>query len=179
MMTNIERWLSLHGINNYSISQTDRVVDVSGSVRLARIDTGLAPVQFGHVTGTFDCSYSGITSLHGSPRSVGGDFVCHSTKITSLEGAPQFIGCSFSCGDSNITSFHDVHKQIKHIGGSFYCSHDVTHLLGLLLIDGITGFHIDRDGPIDKIFNKYVGTGDILSAQDELIDAGFIEQARL
>jgi hypothetical protein len=49
----------------------------------------------------------------------------------------------------------------------------------VLLIDGITGFNIDSDGPIDKILNKYKGTGDILSAQDELIDAGFIEQARL
>jgi hypothetical protein len=51
--------------------------------------------------------------------------------------------------------------------------------LGLLLIDGICKFDIDTRGPIDAIFNKYVGTGDILSAQDELIDAGFIEQARL
>jgi hypothetical protein len=46
------------------------------------------------------------------------------------------------------------------------------------LIDGITSFNID-DGSIDAIFNKYRGTGDIISAQDELIDAGFIEQARL
>jgi hypothetical protein len=46
------------------------------------------------------------------------------------------------------------------------------------LIKGIT--HIDIDeGPIDAIMNKYVGTGDILSAQDELIDAGLFDQARL
>jgi hypothetical protein len=45
------------------------------------------------------------------------------------------------------------------------------------LIPGITKFFIYS--PIDSIFNKYVGTGDILSAQDELIDAGFIDQARL
>jgi hypothetical protein len=36
-----------------------------------------------------------------------------------------------------------------------------------------------RSELLTHIFNKYVGTGDILSAQDEMIDAGLIDQARL
>jgi hypothetical protein len=58
-----------------------------------------------------------------------------------------------------------------------WCDEKVTHILGLLLIEGIT--HITISGPIDRIMNKYLGTGDILSAQDELIDAGLTDQARL
>jgi hypothetical protein len=66
------------------------------------------------------------------------------------------------------------------INGMVICSNaNVTHILGLGLIKGIVRYQIDNDGPIDAIFNKYVGTGDILSIQDELIDAGFIDQARL
>jgi hypothetical protein len=53
-----------------------------------------------------------------------------------------------------------------------------THLLGFLLVKEITKFDTGN-GAVDDIFNKYVGTGDILSAQDELIDAGYTDQARL
>jgi hypothetical protein len=89
-------------------------------------------------------------------------------------------------------SLSGVDKIIKHVEDQFICGpvplsdkriaqKNVTHLLGLLLVNGITRFRVDYNfpGPIDEILNKYVGTGDILSAQDELIDAGFIDQARL
>jgi hypothetical protein len=144
-------------------------------------DTKITSLEYApqSVGGQFSCIGTKIPSLKGAPHSVGKGFYCHSTKITSLEYAPQSVGKGFYCHNTRIISLHDIHKQIKHISGGFYCRGAKTHLLGLLLIDGITGFDIDRKGPIDKIFNKYAGTGDILSAQDELIDAGFIEQARL
>jgi hypothetical protein len=195
----IKKWLDRFHIENYTI-RPDGVVDVDGDgVRLGQFTGDILPIQFGKVSGDFDCSHTNLTSLRGSPQFVGGNFNCASTNITSLigspqsvggwfycvrtnvislEGAPQSIGGTFNCCDTNIASFHNAHKQIKHIGGKFY-SNKGTHLLGLLVIDGIPSFDIDDMGPIDKIFNKYAGTGDIISAQDELIDAGFIEQARL
>jgi hypothetical protein len=72
-----------------------------------------------------------------------------------------------------------IDKMLPHINGSITCEVPVTHALGLLLIKGVTHINIDNNGPIDRIMNKYLGTGDILSAQDELIDAGFIDHARL
>jgi hypothetical protein len=173
----IRAWLDSLDIKNYTIHENG-VVDVDGTVPMGRFRGGTFPVQFGVVKEHFGCGTS-LTSLRGSPQSVGGGFSCNDAKITSLMGAPKWVGGLFNCYATEITSLHNVHKQIYHIGGWFYCDDHVTHLLGLLLIDGITGFDIDSDGPIDKIFNKYVGTGDIISAQDELIDAGFIEQARL
>jgi hypothetical protein len=89
-----------------------------------------------------------------------------------------------------------IDKLIRHVSGSFNCSSffnsgnptfnntKVTHVLGILLIEGVTHIRVDSNrgapkGHIDKIMNKYLGTGDIISCQDELIDAGFILQARL
>ena len=183
----IKHWLDKHGIEHYTI-RPDSIVDVTGHVNIRDLNEPSFPFQFGKVTGTFDCNYGNITSLIGAPESVGvgcagiytgGGFSCHSTMVSSLQGAPQYVNGSFSCYGTNIISLTGVDKIIKQINGRFLCSADVTHLLGLLLIKGITSFNIDAHGPIDKIFNKYVGTGDILSAQDELIDAGFIDQARL
>jgi hypothetical protein len=197
----IKTWLDSVEIKNYTIGP-DGIVDVRGdvSIYVYQFKGTTLPIQFGHVSGLFNCNNSTLVSLQGAPRSVGSYFNCYGSNITSLKGAPQSIigsfscvntdtssleGCpqsvggSFYCTDTKITSLHDIHKQIKHIGGSFHCDSNITHLLGILLIDGITEIDVDDGGSLDKIFNKYVGTGDILSAQDELIDAGFIEQARL
>ena len=196
----IKTWLDSMYITHYTI-RPGGVVDVVGTdIHIRKFDGTTLPIQFGLCSGSFDCSYSQLTSLKGAPPSVGGDFICantnltslrgslqfvggnfncYSTNITSLEGAPQSVGGSFECyASKNLRSFHDIHKQIKHIGGHFFGGHTSTHLLGLLLIDGITEIDIDG-GPVDKILNKYVGTGDIISAQDEMIDAGLIDQARL
>jgi hypothetical protein len=174
----IEEFLRWNSVEN-NTTRFDGIVDVDGGVDLRDFNGSAIPVQFGNVTGNFECPRLSLTSLKGCPQLVEGNFVCYSSSITSLEYAPQFVGGYFNCYLTKITSFHDIHKQINHISNEFYCGGDVTHLLGLLLINGINRFVIDDGGPIDKIFNKYVGTSDILSAQDELIDAGFIDQARL
>jgi len=177
----IKKWLDKHNIQNYTI-RPDGVVDVDGDAILTRRAMSsifTLPVQFGIVDGNFDCSESQLTSLKGCPYHVGRGFNCYGTKITSLEYAPQYIGSRFVCFETRITSLTGIDKIVKHIGGTVWYNEKSTHILGLLLIKGITRIDIDNGGPIDEIMNKYVGTGDILSAQDELIDAGFTDQARL
>jgi hypothetical protein len=157
----IEKWLDQYGIKNYTI-RPDGVVDVNEGIYLGGFSISILPIQFGRVVGRFDCAHSQLSSFKGFPETIDGDFFCHDTQIKSFSGVDKVIG---------------------QINGLFTCDDDATYLLGLLLIKGITTFYIDADatdkGPIHSIFNKYVGTGDILSAQDELIDAGFIDQARL
>jgi hypothetical protein len=152
----IKKWLDKHKIKNYTI-RPDGVVDVNGTVDLANFERATIPIQFGRVEG---------------------DFSCVNAELASLNGMPSHIGKSFRCFNVQIKSFSGVDKIIKYVGGAFLCD-ETTHLLGLLLIKGIKKFNIGGDSYLDNIFDKYVGTGDILSAQDELIDAGFIDQARL
>ena len=98
-------------------------------------------INFGKITGGFDCSYLGIKSLKGSPQKVGGtfwcnnnqltslkgapqevgwDFYCDSNQLTSLEGAPQRVGENFSCSDNQFTSLEGAPKTV---GGYFDCGH--------------------------------------------------------
>jgi hypothetical protein len=162
----IKKWLDQYEIRNYIINPNG-VVDVNDNV-MFHYDNGkfdpksivTIPIKFGIVTGSF--SY-------------------YRTSVSSIKSAPSIIGGSFHCNNSNITSLSGVDKIVKQIRGRFIGDENQTHLLGLLLIPGITTFRINDTsiGLIDKIMNKYLGTGDILSAQDELIDAGLIDQARL
>jgi hypothetical protein len=151
----IKKWLDQQEIKNYTI-RPDGIVDVEGNVNLRGRNLTTLPVQFGKVTGYFNCKHTTLTSWYGVPQYIGNDFMIWDTHIISLSG---------------------VDKIIKHIDGRFVCNEASTHILGLLLIKGIT--NIDINPSVDKIMNKYIGTGDILSAQDELIDAGFTDQARL
>ena len=151
----IKEWLDRNNVTNYVI-RPDGIVDVYSSVLLCDCEDTELPIQFGKVSGRFNCSRS---------------------YLTSLKGIPYFVELGFDCSGTELESLHGIDKRVKHIGGPFQCDAHVTHLLGLLLVDGIESFHIPNM-PVHYILQKYRGTGDVLAAQDELIDGGYIEQAR-
>jgi hypothetical protein len=136
-----------------------------------------APKEVG---GNFFCSFNQLTSLKDAPSKVGGSFSCLYNQLTSLEGAPEEINGAFNCHDNKLTSLKDIHKQIKKIDGIFFANTNPikSHILGLLLIKGITKVKLDNK-EVEDIINKYLGIGDIFSAQEELIDAGLEEYAKL
>ena len=47
------------------------------------------------VTGDFSCSKNDLTSLEGSPHTVGGDYDCDKNPLKSLKGIPKYIGGKF------------------------------------------------------------------------------------
>jgi hypothetical protein len=63
-------------------------------------------------------------------------------------------------------------------GGTFMCDAEVTHVLGLLLIDGLRRIRCNQG--IDPIINRHLaGDRDIHACQEELIEAGYGAQAKL
>ena len=124
-----------------------------------------------------------ILSVMGKqPEHIDGHFSCSDKKITSLEGAPSSIGDSFYAYNNNLTSLHNIHKQIKHIGGfaNFRYNNPITsHVLGLLLIDGLTDVFLENK-KVQNILNKHLkGDRDVFACQEELIEAGFEDFAQL
>ena len=75
-------------------------------------------INFGKVTGNFDCSDLGLKSLKGVPQEVGRNFNCSWNKLTSLEGAPQEVGGSFNCSGNQLTSLKGAPQKV---GGGFWC----------------------------------------------------------
>ena len=76
-------------------------------------------LDFGKVTGTFDCSSLALVSLKGAPQEVGEYFNCSDNQLTSLKGAPQTVGGSFYCSDNQLISLEGAPQTV---GGWFDCS---------------------------------------------------------
>jgi len=135
-----------------------------------------------HVGGHFACVNNRLTSLEGAPSYVHRGFSCINNQLTSLKGAPSYVGGDFYCTNNRLTSLKDVHRQITEIRGVFACRQNPikSHVLGLLLIKGITEIRLDRMH-VEEIVNKHLGKGraGMLQAQEELIEAGLEEYAQL
>ena len=85
-------------------------------------------IQFGDVTRSFDCECNHLTSLEGSPRSVGGTFRCNHNSITSLEGSPQTVGGDFLCHGNSLSSIKGAPRKV---GEDFWCNdNDIVTLEG-------------------------------------------------
>lgn len=69
-----------------------------------------------NINGQFNCSYTNITTLKGSPKTVNEYFGCSFNKLTSLEGAPMKINGDFACYNNNITSL----KGLGDVEGLIY-----------------------------------------------------------
>ena len=75
-------------------------------------------INFGKVTGNFDCSIIGLKSLKGAPTEVGGYFSCYNNQLTSLKGAPHKVDGNFYCHNNQLTSLEGAPQEV---GGDFYC----------------------------------------------------------
>lgn len=177
-------------------------VDVQGDVKLIT-DCDQMSVQFGKVSGDFDCADSGLTTLAGSPHQVLGRFSCEYNRLTSLAHAPHHVDGVFSASYNHIT--HLTHMP-AHVGASFWiyenplqslngldkpdqihgelwCTYsDQLPLLRTVLVRSIHLSDGDQHTPIivDKIIKKYVGKGKahMLNLALELKQAGFEGNAK-
>lgn len=109
----IEQWLTLHGVRDFTILP-DGTVNSGSDVILTSLSEFIY-VKFGEVTGKFYCGWSPIQSLIGSPKKVNGNFSCPGTKITSLEGSPRWIGAHFVCASNK--HLKTLKGGPKHVGG--------------------------------------------------------------
>ena len=77
-------------------------------------------INFGKITGYFNCSNLDLISLKGAPQEVRGDFYCSGCEyLTSLEGAPKKVSRCFTCSGCNVLT--SLKGAPKEVGGAFYC----------------------------------------------------------
>ena len=116
----IEATLHKHFLVTGPITHIDPetgLIDVDGSVFLRRKMSKL-PVQFGHVTGSFACDDSKLTTLLGAPHSVRGTFSCTGNLLTSLNHAPEYVGRDFKCAHNKLTNLIGAPNEV---GADFTC----------------------------------------------------------
>ena len=122
----IEKICKNLGIEDFQI--VDGLVNVLGNVNISAKKLKKIPVKFGRVEGYFWCHNNQLTSLEGSPQSVGRDFDCYNNQLTHLEGGPRSVGGYFSCSNNQLTHLEGAPRSV---GGYFSCSRNqLTHLEG-------------------------------------------------
>ena len=122
-------WLDEYSGGPWRLNPSTGLIDVDGYFDC--ISQGLKDfkgVRFGHVKGNFNCYYNQLTSLEGTPQTVGRSFNCGSNQLTSLVDAPKTVGGGFDCAINQLTSLDGAPKTVK---GNFYCdSNQLTSLDG-------------------------------------------------
>jgi len=66
------------------------------------------------VTGTFDCSRIGLTTLKGCPKIIGKNFFCTQNEITNLIGGPKEVGNEYNVNSNKkLTSLEGAPEELK------------------------------------------------------------------
>lgn len=127
------------------------------------------------------CGDNKLTSLKGAPRQVHGTFYCSSNQLTSFEGGPEFVNGHVNADYNEFTSLHNIHKHLKEVNGYLDLEYNdvASHVLGLLLIKGLTEVKLDNRR-VAQIINKHLKAGrDVVACQEELMAADLDEYAQL
>jgi hypothetical protein len=132
-------------IRNYTINE-DGSIDVDDDVDLDGFNLTEIPIQFGKVTGSFNCSNNKLTSLEGCPTEVGDNFMCYNNKLNSLKGGPKIIHNSYSCSNNKIWTF----KGVEYIKYDFYCGGNP-----IMSVYNLFGGIFDQVKAIETINLKY------------------------
>lgn len=154
----IKALLDKYGVENYTLVDTKDgiVVDVIGHVDLSNRELVDIPVQFGNVSGYFNCRGNALTSLRGVPHSVGESFICSNNKITSLEFAPQTVGDHFDCRRNELQYLIGAPPWVQK---SFYCSNNLLISLAGAPIKVYGSFNCSDNKLIDLIgAPEFIGT---------------------
>lgn len=94
----VAKWLDKSTLGKWTLDEATGLVDIEGDFTCPRGNKlGFRGVKFGVVSGNFIVVDIGLTTLTGSPLTVGENFDCQINNLSSLQGAPQNIGGRFSC----------------------------------------------------------------------------------
>ena len=118
-----EAFLDRYTRGTWLVNPATGLVDVQGSFDCSsgfsrRRLKSLSGIQFGTVTGNFNCVNNELTTLEGAPQTVTGDFWCSTNQLTTLEGAPQAVGGGFHCYSNHLTSLVGAPQAVE---GWFRC----------------------------------------------------------
>ena len=176
------------------------VVSTTGDVQFTGGQKKL-PVQFGEVGGTFQAQMRKLTTLMGSPHTVGQRFICWSNPITTLQGGPTKVGAevyardcklinligapectTLMVQDNPLQSLEGMPANLKVFGFTFDPHLPMLKSLQAKKISMYAKEGLDNQQALTcyKILDKYAGDGKpgALKAAGELIKAGLKENAR-
>lgn len=108
----VYNWLFQYNINDFYVKK-DLTVDVLGSVDISSQSLIEIPIQFGEVSGNFNCDNNLLTSFQGMPTEIGLALYASNNLISSFEGFPKYIGTSARLLSNEITHLIKLDTKIE------------------------------------------------------------------
>lgn len=152
----VRTMLSMLGLssNEFKIDGETLEVTILTNLRLRQKNLGEVPVKIVEVKGYADYAVN---------------------KIQSLECLPKRVGLSLTLHNNNFPNYHGIHKQVQSVGKEIIVDRK-PNMLGLCAIKDLKMITVLDESVLSSILTKNIG--DPLQAQEDLIEAGFKEEAR-
>jgi len=175
----------LYTVSSFKVKSVANLI-----LRLKQGMTAELQWNFALALGNFNVEDCDLISFKNFPDTVRGDVKCYNNKITSFEGVPREIDGVLDLIRNPIASFSGIYKHINKVGRIMIPVNCQSSTLGLLKIKDlgmVSSDASDKNHPdydklskmISIINNHNKGNRDILACQEELIEAGLKEYARL
>ena len=175
--------LSYFKIRPDCIVINNNIVDIINSFDLRytkTLDLGNLPFQFGEIDGNFIVENTGLTTMIGSPHTVGGMASYVKNKLTSLVGCPTKIINNLYLSMNPLETVKDLPLSITLLSLDYSPKLPLLPLVGKQVQFFYRGSHMN-DTNINDIFTKYINRTDrkaaILECQAELIEADYMDNA--
>lgn len=159
----------------------DFSIDVDGDVNIGKSITIKKArrllVTFGKVTGNFNCNYSMLGSLIGSPRKCQ-DFSCSGNKLLNLKGAPIEVN-NFSCTNNKGLILQGIPKQIN--GNCEIINCDLASLKGMedTTVEGKADFSCNNIKGLDGMGNikgkAIFADNNIAHVDEKILESGKVD----
>jgi len=116
-----EEFLNEHTKGSWMLN-SEGLVDIEGSFNCSSRELGdLKGIRFGRVSGSFRCARNKMTTLEGSPSSVGRSFDCSTNQMKDLVGGPKEVGGSYYCSHCGLETLDGAPVVVP---GDFDCSNN-------------------------------------------------------
>jgi len=129
----------------------DGTYSCEGNVDISKANLTKIPVKFKDVKGSFNCSGNDLTSLEGSPETVGEIFWATHNKLTSLKGGPKEVGAFYSVAYNELTSLEGGPEKVGTIVAFSY-----TPIARKLRRNSIKGTQLDRLVSYTEQYNSII-----------------------
>jgi hypothetical protein len=179
----LESWLKDIDVAPDQYEVVNGRLNIKTSVHIVDQEYTQLPLPFGKVDGDFEIIMQTLKTFKNFPTEVKGDLLVMHTEVETCDDLDIKVGGSVYLSTNNkLKNFRKVHKHIRSVGAEVKV--DLDHKsdggLGLLLISGIQKLRVLDNMKVDDIMDTHFSKdADLLDIQEELIDAGFKNIARI
>lgn len=126
----IEEFCEKYKIDNYTLN-SDGSIDIDGEVNVFnKLKEKELPIEINKVTGTFDASFTNLTTLKGCPKEVGRSFFVVNCDLNTSEYLPEYVEHVLDLSHNQLTEISLT--GVKKIGRLLNLSgNKITELYGI------------------------------------------------